>query len=123
MRLQLVLCCAGIVLAWGCATSDIPTITPDQVTWIEKGKTTRDEVNRRLGLTGIEATGSKESSIQPTAFFTKSDTGMFSGTNSRPFWIQYDQDGVVQDFGFDDPPLAVATKGSRGSAPAQTMPE
>lgn len=105
MTLRLGLLCAGTLLLWGCATSDIPTITPEQVAWIEKGVTTREEVTQRLGLTGVETTGSAAGVIQSTAFFTKSDTGTFSGTNSQPFWIQYDDHGVVEDFGFDDPPL------------------
>ena len=123
----------------GCATAESGrTITPEEITWMQKGVTTRVEVVEKLGypmsevpdwskmdlsststtttttITGDD--GQTPKSVSTTTvqtnpgnkfskalyIHTKSTGGLFVGfeTTQEQFCVVYDEQGVVQDYGF-----------------------
>jgi|SRR5215217_2271171 len=117
--------------SYSCATAQQgKRITPDEAAWIETGRTTRAEVVARLGLPRVEfpqSSGfisvSTTTQLQghprlrkATYVSTHRDTAGFPfygdvGVTQSQFWVVYDDEGVVRDFGFMGPQLDVVPEG------------
>jgi hypothetical protein len=135
----------GITLVlWGCATDEQGRlISHDEVTWIQKGVTTRSQVIERFGSPRFEtplqsSTTSTTTTTRPTVEGQPQTTTTTVHVNEPPkgtkaiypytrarstipfdikvrtsqFWLLYDENGVVQDYGFvgDVPVTATATQ-------------
>ena len=107
---------------YGCAAAEQgKRIIPDEVTWIEKGRTTRAEVVARFGLPPVEfpqssgfttASTTTITTQRPTRLrkatyvYTRRDTAdgfpFFDNPQFRQcqFWVVYDEQVVVRDYGF-----------------------
>ena len=133
----------GFVLSvLGCATAEKGrSISTQDVTWIQKGKTSRAEVVQRFGgptsetpdwaamhyqVTSITTTtkpgsnqdGESQQSVTTTTMepikprtkavyvHEKTEGGVFVGIQITEdhFWVTYDENGVVQDFGLQAGP-------------------
>jgi len=116
-------------VSYSCATAEQGMrITPDEVAWIEEGKTTRAEVVAKLGSPRLEipqpsefisASTTRQVQRLPglrkaTYVYLHRDTAGFPfyedlGVTQSEFWIVYDEEGVVRDHKFlgsqPDPPL------------------
>lgn len=99
-------------------------ITPQDTVWIEKGRTTRDQVVATFGEPSFTGTQQgvgqlAEYAVPPPARVTLEATqsGPFPQVQRPPvsapseaqalrdrFWVIYNEAGVVQDFGFGSPP-------------------
>ena len=114
-------------------------ITPDQTTWIEKGTTTRAEIEERFGPPFSETVDFSEYKIETKTHTTITDTTTtenereqtsvttvktkwimlrkalwyhtkVSGFACTPrvkltwFFVKYDDEGIVRDFGFEPGP-------------------
>jgi hypothetical protein len=113
-------------ISWGCATAEMGRyIGPQDVTWIQKGVTTRSEVVQRLGpplsetpdwtamqfqsvsTTTTSKEGESQQSVTTTIYLhTKSEGGLFVGftTTQEQFWVSFDEHGIVQNYGFQSGP-------------------
>src|SRR5829696_6316843 len=122
------------LVSYSCATAEQGTrITPDEVAWIEKGKTTRAEVVAKYGSPPVEFPQSSDfisasTTMQPqrlprlrkaTYVYIHRDTAGFPfyedlGVTQSEFWIVYDDEGVVRDHKFlrsqPDPPIETRQK-------------
>ncbi len=113
------LCC--IVQLSGCVVGEVePRIAPDDTTWIQKGHTTQEQVIARFGqpdLTIRRDDGGQYAEYTITddlmAQLEPRPEGPFPQTYRPPvqtmpgaealrerFWVIYDSQGIVQDFGF-----------------------
>ena len=118
MRLARVILLA--FLSCACAAAEQGTrITLDEVAWMETGRTTQAEVVARFGLPRVEfpqSSGIISASTttqlerlprlrKATYVYTHRDTAGFPfyedvGVTQSQFWIVYDDEGIVRDFGF-----------------------
>ena len=129
------------LLLANCATAEFGRqITPEEVTWIQKGITTRSEVVQRFGAPRFElpdwtnrkyqttttqktvkegdtsTTTTTTVQVEPTDrtmkavyMYTKSEAAVVpfyanAKTVQEQFWVSYDENGIVQDFGFTGGP-------------------
>lgn len=118
MRLAIFVVIAFVL--YSCATAEQSTrIAPNEAAWIQKGTTTRTEVLARFGPPRLEFPQSS-SIISPsttvqlqqlprlrraTYVYIRRDTAGFpfyedAGVTQSQFWIVYDEEGVVRDYGF-----------------------
>jgi hypothetical protein len=134
----------GVTLVlWGCATDEQGRlISRDEVSWIQKGMTTRSQVIERFGSPRFEtplqssthsttttttATADGQSQTTTTTVHVdeppKGTKAIYPYTRSRStlpfdikvrtsqFWLVYDENGVVQDYGFvGDVPVTATAK-------------
>jgi hypothetical protein len=134
----------GVTLVlWGCATDEQGRlISRDEVTWIQKGITTRSQVIERFGpprfetplqssthstTTTTTATAEGQSKTTTTTVHVneplKGTKVIYPYTRSRStlpfdikvrtsqFWLVYDENGLVQDYGFvGDVPVTATAK-------------
>jgi hypothetical protein len=120
MRLAILIVLAFVL--YGCAAAEQgKRIIPDEVTWIEKGRTTRAEVVARFGLPPVEFPQSSEGHLKTVQTATQIQRrtrlrkATYVCTHREPtafpyydsleitqsqFWVVYDEKGVVQDYGF-----------------------
>jgi hypothetical protein len=95
---------ALLVILSGCATTERGVqITEDQVVWIQKGITARNEVVARFGV-GYVYPDTDPRHGKVTYLYVKSEPrrpfAAYSQTTAKEFWVQYNEKGTVQDFGF-----------------------
>ena len=132
---------ALLFLMSGCATGKIekiaPQITLEDTAWIQKGLTTRNEIEERFGSPNFEvpvyAGSPPETSATSTPRSDKDSPTTTSMVSQSPkdtkatyvhplfeseispssataqtqqdrFWVKYDEENVVKDFGFAVPP-------------------
>jgi len=119
----LLLVTAIIVQEWGCVVGGSQQrITPSETTWILKGETTRDQVLAKFGSPHLtertggagtydeytyHAPGTLEPQLRPSgpsvlAFPPPREPSSPEVATNR-FWLRYDANGQVEDFGFDNP--------------------
>ncbi|WP_447598014.1 hypothetical protein [Nitrospira sp. Nam80] len=115
----------------GCATEEHGRpISEEEITWIEKGVTTRTQIVERFGIPRFEMPlrSSTTSTTTTTAevdgkshtttatvhvdeppkqtkaiyLYTRSNTKIpfYGEARTRQFWVVYDLNGVVQEYGF-----------------------
>jgi hypothetical protein len=125
-----------LLFAWGCAIGEQGRlISQDEVTWIQKGVTTRSQVVERFGSPRLETalqstttsttttTGSVEGHSQTTTttvqateaqkgskaayLYTRSESTLpfWGNVHTTQFWVVYDEKGIVQDYGFIGVPV------------------
>ena len=124
----------GVMTVWlllllmqgvGCVVGDeVRKIRPEDTNWIQQGQTTREQVMARFGkphFTGAhkgvgkydEYHYSHEAPVNlepvpdgafPLNFPPPSHSTSQVQSPSERFWIMYDSQGVVQDYGFGAPP-------------------
>ena len=130
--MRLIVCLVALLVVAGCASHG-KLVTSEQVTWIQKGITTRDEVIRRLGspnfpevpsastMFSTEYETTTEETVENGKKVTRgtmrvvpakgkrtiaqyfyAESAAFAGTTTKDFWICYDEQGTVQNFGFSD---------------------
>ena len=137
LRPMKTLCLFVVFVLSSCVSAETGrSISPQDVAWIQKGKTTRAEVVERFGgptsempdwagmqyqVTSITTTttptsnkdGESQQSVTTTTMepikprtkalyvHQKTEGGPFGGIQitEEQFWITYDENGVVQDFG------------------------
>ena len=93
-----------LVLLSGCAATERGVqITQEQAAWIQKGVTPRSEVVARFGVGYVYPdTDSRYGKV--TYLYVKAEPrqpfAAYARTTAKEFWVQYDEKGVVQDFGF-----------------------
>jgi hypothetical protein len=129
-----------VFVLFGCATAEQgKRITPDDVTWIEKERTTRAEVVAKFGSPPVEFPQSSEGHLKTvqtatqiqrrthlrkaTYVYTHREPTAFPYYDSleitqSQFWVVYDEKGVVQDYGFGggpSVPTQVAVTGVRSA--------
>ena len=136
---------ALLFLMSGCATAEIkPQITPNDTAWIQKGLTTRSQIEARFGSPNFEvpeyvgsthetsATSAPRSDVDgPTtkgivsqspkdtkATYLHSESSSNVQTPEDRFWVTFDANNVVKDFGFAGPPTA-----RRPPAASANLPE
>lgn len=121
----LVLIIPSLLFTAACVVGEVERrITPQDTAWIEKGRTTRDQVVAKLGEPAFTGTHQgvgqyAEYTIPPPARLALEPTqsGPFPQVQRAPvdtvpeaealgdrFWLIYDAQGVVEDFGFGSPP-------------------
>ena len=109
----------------GCVVEDHTlVIRPDDTTWIQKGQTTRQEVIERFGAPRFTGTlegegqyaeysppGPGVASLEPRpegpfpqTYRPPADTMPGAEALGERLWLVYDNQGIVQDFGFGAPP-------------------
>jgi hypothetical protein len=119
---------ALLVILSGCATAETGRqITMEQAVWISTGVTTRSEVVERFGAPSFEFpdpatttikdgdTSATTTTVQvqspkstkATYLHAKSEAAVLPfyanlQTTQNQFWVRYDENGIVQDFGFTD---------------------
>lgn len=76
-------------------------IVPQDLAFIEKGKTTRAEVIERLGPPFSETADLFQSEPTTTTTQTKITVTPEDGTQEEQIMITYDEAGVVQDYSFN----------------------
>jgi len=95
---------ALLVLLSGCAATERGVqITQEQVAWIQKGVTARSEVVARFGV-GYVYPDTDPRRGKVTYLHVKSEPrqpfAAYAKTTAKEFWVQYNEKGIVQDFGF-----------------------
>ncbi|HEX8750029.1 MAG TPA: hypothetical protein VF732_02865 [Nitrospira sp.] len=136
---------ALLFLMSGCATAEMKhQITPEDTAWIQKGTTTRTEVEARFGSPNFEVpeyAGSTHDTtsattprsdkdspatkttvdVQPPkdskATYVHPESSSNVQTQEDRFWVTFDANNLVKDFGFAGPPAA------RRSPAAANVPE
>lgn len=114
-----------LVQLFGCAIGEAPQrIRPADTAWIQKGQTTRNEIVGKFGEPTFRGTREEvgqyaeyrwrpESmpALQPTpsgpfpqAYRPPARTTPEAEALGERFWVVYDEQGVVEDFGFGFPP-------------------
>ena len=130
MRMMIAMVVLGLALS-GCATEEQGRrIRQEEVTWIEKGVTTRSQVVERFGSPRLEmplpstttstttttatVDGKPETTIttvqvneapkrtKATYLYNRSESRIpfYGKIHTTQFWLVYDETGVVQDYGF-----------------------
>lgn len=125
---------------WGCTIGEQGRlISQDEVTWIQKGVTTRSHVVERFGSPRLETTlqstitstttttGIVEGQSQTTTttvhatepqkgskaayLYTRSESTLpfWGKAHTTQFWVVYNEKGVVQDYGFVGMPVTSLT--------------
>ncbi len=108
----------------GCVGEGVKTIRPEDTTWIQRGKTTRQEVVAKFGEPSFVGTIQGEGQYAeynpprppapsleprpagplPQSYQPPAQAAPGGGALGERFWVIYDAGGVVKDYGIGPPP-------------------